>query len=207
MAKFVCRHDEFGDICKILDQISHNAEDMAVKAFDGLMRHSRKSLDEAEKIGASIETGAKQLTQLALSAKDMEESLDSSTIVEVCSELKKIKYSLDKIIGSIRTKADEGVLFSDKAMLELKDFFSTAIDGLKHVHDLILTQNPVLISHIIQRAENYEEVARKYAEEHQDRLIRGICLPKSSLVYLLILDSLKDIIWYIKTIALAFKEE
>ncbi|PKM81585.1 MAG: hypothetical protein CVU89_08815 [Firmicutes bacterium HGW-Firmicutes-14] len=206
MTKSICSH-EFDDVCKILDEISHETEQMTAKAFDGLLRHNRESLSEAEKVGARIEQAAKKLNQAVIAAREESKVLPSTTIIEVNSELKKIKYSLDKTVEQIRIKADDGLLFSDKALSELKDFFTAALEGLQNVHDLILTKNPVIISHIIERSDKYEAIGRKYAEEHQERLIRGICLPKSSLVYLVILDSLKDILRYLKAIALAFKEE
>ncbi len=205
MTKAICSH-QLDDICKVLDQLSHDAEKMAAKAFEGLVKHNRKALEEAEKIGAGIESEAKQLTQTVLSAKEESKLLHSTTIVEVANELQKIRYSVDKMTGSIRNKIDEGVLFSDKAVVELKDFFNAVLEGLRNIHDLILTRNPVLIKHIIQQVEEFESTARKYAEEHEERLIKGICLPKSSLIYLLILDSLKDILWYIRGVAIAFRE-
>jgi len=206
MTKSLCTH-EFDEVCRLLDRLSHDAGEMTIKAFDGLLRHSRASLEDAEKLGRDIDSMAKEVTVRVLAAKEDSKILPAATIVEMVNELEKIKYSLDKIIANIRSKVDEGVLFSDKAMSELKDFFMAAQDGLNTVHDLILTRNPVLISHIIKKAETYEEIGRKYADEHQERLIKGICLPKSSLIYLLILDGLKDILRFLKTIAFSFKEE
>ncbi len=206
MTKSLCTH-EFDEVCRLLDGLSHDAGEMTAKAFDGLLRHSRGSLDKAEQIGRDIDSRAKDLTAMVLAAREDSKILPAATIVEIVNELEKIKYSLDKIIVNIRNKADEGVLFSDKAMNELKDFFMAAQDGLNTVHDLILTRNPVLINHVIEKAEKYEEIGRKYADEHQERLIKGICLPKSSLIYLLILDGLKDILRFLKTIAVNFRNE
>ena len=206
MTKSLCTH-EFDEVCRLLDKLAHDTEQMTGQAFEGLMRHSRKNLEKAEVIGRSIDKSAKQITAMVLAAKEDSKILPTTTIVEIINQLEKIKYSLDKIIDSIGSKADEGVLFSDKAMFELKDFFEAAQDGLKNVHDLILTRNAVLIDHIVEKADSYEVKGRKYAEEHQDRLIKGICLPKSSLIYLLILDGLKDILRFVKQIGIAFREE
>ena len=206
MTKSACGH-EFDSVCKVLDQLSKDTEKMAAKTFEGLLRHNHKMLQEAEKMGIVVEQGAKQLTQEVVSAREESKTIDPTVVVAVSNEMQKIKYSLDKIIGSVHTKVDEGVLFSDKAVVELKDFFSVVLDGLRQVHDLILTGNNVIVDYVVQRVEVYEEIGNKYAEEHQDRLIKGICLPKSSLIYLIILDSLKDILWYIRAIALAFKDK
>lgn len=206
MTKDNCAH-ELDNVCKILDEMTHEAEVMTSKVFDGMIKHKMKPLDEAEKIGSKIEQEAKKLMQTILSAKDQSKNIDAAAVIEISGELQKIRYSVDKMVGAIRSKIDEGVLFSDRAVLELKEFFSGVIDGLNNVHDLVLTQNQVLAKHIIDKVNLYVEKSHKYAEEHHERMIKGVCLPKSSLIYLVILESLKDIMWYIKGIAQAFQKK
>jgi Na+/phosphate symporter len=179
---------------------------MSEMAFEGLLMHKRRTLEEARKIGVLVVLESKQLMQDVLIGKESSDVLSTATVVEVTSEIQKIAYSTDKMINNIRKKIEEGVLFSDKAVSELKDIFGAVLNCLKTSHDLFLTQNPVLVEHILRQTEKYDEISRKYAEEHQDRLIRGVCLPKSSLIYLLVLESLKDILWYIRCIAKAFKD-
>ncbi len=195
------------EVCKVLIEVAGETEKMAAKVFEGFLRHNRKILQESETIGAQIEQDVKRLTQMVVAAREESKLLDSSTVLEVANGLQKIKYSLDKITGHVRAKIEEGVLFSDKAVLELKDFFTAVMDGLGQIGDLVLTGNRVLSDYLLQKVEKYEETGRQYAEEHQDRLIKGICLPKSSLIYLIILDSLKDVLRYLKSIALAFGEK
>lgn len=204
MAKAFKSH-ELDSICATLDQLSHETAKMAEKAFEGLLKHNRKPLAEAQKIGEQVIQDSRQLIETVLSAKETSNMLSTANIVEISSELQKIAYSADKMVINIRRKIDEGVLFSDKAVAELKDIFGAVLNCLNNSHDLFLTKNPVLVEHILQQTVKYEEIIRRYAEEHQDRLIRGVCLPRSSLIYLLILESLKDILWYIRCIAKSFQ--
>jgi len=204
MIKVVNSHD-LDCVCTSLDRFSHESAKMVEMAFDGLLKHNRRTLDEAQKIGGLVVLESKLLMQNVLSEKEISNVLSTATIVEVLTEIQKIVYSADKMINNLRKKIDEGVLFSDKALAELKDIFSAVLNCLKTSHDLFLTQNPVLVQHILRQTERYDNITSKYAEEHQDRLIRGVCLPKSSLIYLLVLETLKDILWYIKCIAKAFK--
>jgi len=41
-------------------------------------------------------------------------------------------------------------------------------------------------------------IADTYSEEHDDRLIKGVCQPKSSSLYLNIVDSLSKVVWHIR---------
>lgn len=205
MAKVMNNHG-LDSVCTSIDHFSHETSMMVEKAFEGLMKHNRRTLDEAQKIGDRVILESKQLIQAVLSAKDSSSVLSPAIIVEISAEFQKIAFSADKMIINVRKKIDEGVLFSDKALSELKDIFGAVLNCLGTCHDSLLTQNPVLVEHILRQTAKYDDVTRKYAEEHQERLIRGICLPKSSLIYLLVLESLKDILWYIKCIAKAFKQ-
>lgn len=201
------RSHEVDNVNRALDKMFHDAEKLTTIVYEGLLKHNQVFLDEAGKIGTRLEREAKDLTQIVISGQVISEVLDSATILEVAGEIQKIRYSFEKMVGAISGKIYEGVLFSDRAVLELKDFFNAVNDGLRNAHDLVLTQNPVLVKHIVQNFEVFEEKGRKYAEEHQDRLIKGVCLPKSSLIYLVILDSLKDTLRYIQVIAKAFGEK
>lgn len=193
-------------VCTSLDRFSHETAKMAEIVFEGLLRHNRKTLEQAQKLSDQVALESKQLIHKVLTAEECSNVLSPTTIVEIATEIQKIAYSTDKMINNVRKKIDEGVLFSDKATLELKDIFGAVLNCLMTSHDVLLTKNPVLVEHILRQTEKYDDITCKYAEEHQDRLIRGVCLPKSSLIYLLLLESLKDILWSIRCIAKAFKK-
>jgi Na+/phosphate symporter len=38
------------------------------------------------------------------------------------------------------------------------------------------------------------KIAERYSEQHEERLIQGICMPKSSPIYLGVIESLKGVI-------------
>ncbi|MFZ5639828.1 MAG: hypothetical protein ACOY4Q_03955 [Bacillota bacterium] len=207
MTKSICSL-EFGDLCKKLDRFADDAVRMLALSFDGLLYHNRNKLNESDQVARETEKLAKELTQLVLESNREEKpgEWEPALILAVIHNIQQIKYSVEKINASVHNKINDGVLFSDKAVTELKDVYGVALDCLRHVHDLMQTKNAVLVDHLLQRTEAYGEVIRKYTDEHENRLVRGICLPKASLIYLLIVDSLKDILWNVKTIAKKFKE-
>jgi Na+/phosphate symporter len=68
------------------------------------------------------------------------------------------------------------------------------MDLLERLPDLILTQNKLLAQHIGEQVRSVFKIANGYSEEHEERLIQGVCTPKSTPIYLGILESLKGII-------------
>lgn len=207
MTKSICSL-ESGDLCRQLDKLVDDTELMLTLSFEGLMQHNLNKLTESEKMGRGVEKLSKHLTQLVLdSTKEVkEDEWEPVIILEVIRNLQQIKYNTEKINTSVNNKINDGILFSDKAVTEMKDIYVVTLDCLKQVHDLMQTKNAVIIDYLLQKTATYEEVIRNYTDEHENRLVRGICLPKASLMYLLIIDSLKDILWNIKTIAKKFKE-
>lgn len=207
MTKSICSL-EFDGLCRQLDKITDDTERMLNLSFEGLIHHNRNKIIESDKIAREVEKLAKQLTQLVLdSNRDAKPGeWEPVLILEVIRNIEQIKYSTEKINASINNKISDGIMFSDKAVTEMKDIYGVVLDCLRHVRDLMQTKNSVLVDHLLQRTGAYEEVINRYTDEHENRLVRGICLPKASLIYLLIIDSLKDILWNIRTTARKFKD-
>lgn len=112
---------------------------------------------------------------------------------EALKNLDYARYSLEKVLRSIHSKNMAGVLFTDKAADELGTLFDGFKYCLKNLYDLFVTGNMVLKKHVEEQLEYYAGLCRNYANEHEDRLIKGVCLPKSSSMYLIILDAMSDV--------------
>lgn len=108
---------------------------------------------------------------------------------------------LTQLSLAVQNKIREGLLFSDKAVAEVRELFEGTGELLHHFQDLLLTRNPVLRQYILGKASEFEEKMRHFATEHEERLIKGICLPRSSTVYLALLDAFKEILWGLKEAA------
>jgi Na+/phosphate symporter len=72
---------------------------------------------------------------------------------------------------------------------------------MKSVGDIILTKNALLTNHIVVEAEKLNKSANDSATLHEERLVLGICKPKSSSLFLDLLDSFKGILYHLKKIA------
>ena len=115
---------------------------------------------------------------------------------EAFKNLDYARYSLEKVVRSIRSKIMDGVLFTDRAADELDILFDGFKSCLKNLYDLLVTGNMVLKKHVEEQVDYYRGLCRNYASEHEDRLIQGVCLPRSSSMYMIILDSMSDVFWH-----------
>ena len=171
----------------------------------GFNRHDLSALNGAESVGVEIDKMEKELTPLILESIRSEDDTKKG-LTNFPGYMERIGDNLESILNTTRTKIKEGILFSDKAVNEINDLFEKTTELLKCIKDLLLTHNPVLLSYVIDKGAEYYDLATEYETEHEERLIKGVCLPRSSPIYLDIIDSLKEIIWYVKRMGESLKK-
>ncbi len=103
-------------------------------------------------------------------------------------------YNIEGILDRLKAKSENRILFSDRAVKEVNDIFQEAMRLLESLPNLITTQNKLLAQQIGEEVRSIFKIANGYSDEHEERLIQGICVPKHSPIYLGILESLKGII-------------
>ena len=104
-----------------------------------------------------------------------------------------IGLALENLMNKMETKVELKILFSEKALTEIKEIYSMLEEQFRDTRDYIATKNPVLKANIKVSYEKVFNTADGYALIHQDRLIKGICMPEASYLYLDIIDSVKRI--------------
>ena len=117
------------------------------------------------------------------------------------SHLERIASNIEHIIRIVLQKNEENILFSDKAVSEMNFLFNRIKEVLSNLSDLVLARNKYLANYIIESEAEIERTANEFSTLHEERLIEGLCMPRASGIYVIILDSLKRIAWNAKEIA------
>ena len=124
-------------------------------------------------------------------------------VLRINNNLERIGDNVEYLVRAIGRTIADGVPFSERAMTEIDTLFEKVIELVECVRDAIGTENKVLMRHIIEEGGNCERLLNDFALFHQERLIEGLCSPKSSSVYLAILDYLKGIEEHVRQMARA----
>ena len=191
------------DLKGILERIRgmcFKVESMLSLCLDGFMKHKIKLVDEAKNVSQAIHNEENELISL-LSNKAAKSDMDRELIKSMMAVIGHIEMAtngLDGILQNVKTKVNEGVLFSDKGVNEISHLFKETLDLLKTAGDAILTKNEVLKKYVADKYVSLSQTVDAYSEEHEDRLIKGVCQPKSSSLYLNIVDSLLKVVWHEK---------
>ena len=165
-------------------------------SFQGFRKHSEEALKEVEKVKDEIRKNSSELAHfLILKSSPYEKGKEwAKPYLSMASSFDRMTFNIEGIVDRLKSKVQGRILFSDRAVKEINDVFQEAMDLLESLPDLILTQDKLLAQHIGEQVRSVFKIANGYSEGHEERLIQGVCTPKSSPIYLGILESLKGII-------------
>ncbi len=179
--------------------LCEHVEEALGALYRAFLYHREEFVQEAEEHINTIKDREQSLTEELLRASETDRVAMRYATVPV--NLERIAHNLEHIARAIRTKMRENLLFSDKAVSELNYLFYRLKEIMAALQDLILARNTYLANYIKESEREVERAATEYATAHEERLIEGLCMQKSSGVYLVILDSLKRIAWNAKDAA------
>ncbi len=159
-------------------------------------------LDSAEKLGRHVHEAERQLTRrLVQRAGPKPGNAGAEEAIFVPMHLERIGDNIEFLGRAVRSMLKDGVLFTDRAMREVRSLFDLDVELLEGLRDALRTGNRTLVRYILEEGRTCETRANEYALFHEQRLIEGVCVPRASSLYLAMLDYLKGIEWHAREIA------
>ncbi len=180
-------------------ELCRSLSEMLEMTFQAFRKSTETSIKETEEIRKEVQKYSSELTRflVAKSSASTDGKEWVKTYISIVSSFDRMGYNIDGILDRLKKKVQEQMLFTDRAVKEINDVFQEAMSLLENLPDLILTQNKFLAQQMGEKGKMILKIADQYSEEHEQRLIEGVCVPKSSPLYLDILFSLKGIIVHI----------
>jgi Na+/phosphate symporter len=105
--------------------------------------------------------------------------------------LQRVALALDSLLDKMEIKVESNILFTDKALDEIKQLMVAVGAEFTDVKDFCFTRNPVLKNQIATDMEKVTKMIDEFDHVHQNRLITGVCMPQASYLYIDMTDSLK----------------
>jgi len=176
-------------------RVCRNLMRMLELAFEEFRNPSEESLKEAEEVEDKIHQYSSELTSFIISKnaprKNGKERIKS--YLSIASSLGLLNYNIQSTLDRIRGKSENHILFSDQAVKEVNGVFEQAVGLLGDLPSLFTTEDKSLAQRIGEGGRSVIKMADAYSDEHEERLIDGICVPEHSPIYLSILESLKGV--------------
>lgn len=105
--------------------------------------------------------------------------------------LQRVALALDSLVEKMEAKVEANVLFTQKALDEIKQLMVAVGAEFTNVKDYYITRNPKLKEQIRTDMEKVRQMIDDFDHVHQNRLITGVCMPQASYLYIDMTDSLK----------------
>jgi Na+/phosphate symporter len=186
------------EVAEKLVEVAEMLSQMLEQAFHAFRKTTEESVEKAEETVTRVRQASADLTHFLVGKSSSDEKGKDwvKPYLSIASNFERITFNIEGLIRQLRVMTKDQVFFSDRGVKEINDVFQEAMDFLESLPELILTQNKGLAQHIGEQVRSVMKIANAYAEEHEERLLRRICMPKSSPIYLGILESLKGVIVY-----------
>ncbi|MGO8820596.1 MAG: hypothetical protein ACLQT6_15150 [Desulfomonilaceae bacterium] len=166
----------------------------------GFISDCPEEIDACEVLGKDVHEQEKLLTtNLACALKEPKEMC--RTIILFPSHLERIGDFLEGILNCCKIKARDSVPFSEKGLFEVDDLLKFVLEMLKNLRDSIIAPNKYLLNHIISEEKRLDQLCQDLQIGHVDRLLKGICAPRGSSLYLDILESIQALMRHVRTMA------
>jgi Na+/phosphate symporter len=169
---------------------------MLEMSFQGFRKLSEESFSKAEETRKEVQHHSTELAKFIISKSASSENGKewAKPYLSIASSFDRMTHNIEGIVDRLKPMVRDHILFSEQALREVNEIFQEAMDLLESLPDLILTQNKQMAQQIGEQVRSVFKIANGFSEEHEERLVEGICIPKSSPTYLSILESLKGVI-------------
>jgi Na+/phosphate symporter len=174
-------------------------------AFEGFRRPTERFFEEEEEFEDKIYEYSSELISFIISKSPLREKEKERVkpYLSIASSLGRLTYNIQGTLDRVRGKSENHILFSDQADKEVNDVFQKAIRLLENLPNLLATESKSLAQRIGEEGRSMLKIADAYSEDHEERLINGICAPKHSPLYLSLIESLKGVM--VHTLAVSGK--
>ena len=157
----------------------------------GFFSQQARIIQECEKKFGDLLISRVPYVERIIGEKDKSEA--DMKYVRLLPALQTIALAIENLMYKMESKLVSNILFSEKALSEIKALFRLMREQFRDTKDYIITRNPALQEAVKMQTDKMFKMIEDLAIVHQNRLITGICMPQASYLYLDITDSLKRI--------------
>ena len=123
--------------------------------------------------------------------EDTDKNAAEQMFLKALPHFQRIALALDNLVDKMEIKVESNILFTDKALDEIKQLMIAVAAEFVDVKDYASTRNPVLKKQIEDNLHKVTNLINEFDSVHQNRLISGVCMPQASYLYIDMTDSLK----------------
>jgi Na+/phosphate symporter len=175
---------------------------------DAFQQYSAGTLQDLSDIGRHLHHHEKRLTDhVAMQLREYPMSLGSAEhLAFVPAALERVGDSVEALARCIGALHRDDIPISERGHVEILTLFGRSIELVECVSSAIRLGRAEVLSPIRESGDKFQAYCDEIAVYHQDRLIRGVCKPRASSVFLSMLDSFREIERYVRRLTLKLEQ-
>src|SRR5512139_253787 len=183
----------------ILEMCGHAVE-MLRLSRDAFQQCSAGTLQDLSHIGRHLHHHEKRLTDhVAMQLREHPMSLGSAEhLAFVPAALERIGDSVEALARCIGALHRDDIPISERGHVEILTLFGRSIELIECVSSAIRLGTREALAPIREAGDKFQACCDEISVYHQERLIRGVCKPRASSVFLSMLDSFREIERYVR---------
>lgn len=167
---------------------------------ESFVHNSTAGFEGCHKLASEVHEQEKMLTGALACSLTIPKDLCKSFIL-FPGTLERVGDYLESILNCCGIKSKEDLLFDDRATEEVEALFKATRELMVNFRDCIISPNKHLLEHVITSAGALEQQCEDYQLAHVERLLVGDTAPRTSSLYLDILESTQSISRHFKQMA------
>lgn len=173
--------------------------------FEGFMKHDLDALSDVLKDEQRLNDMEKSITlsliDLSKGKVTSSEKKDIAALTQIIADLEEIGDYIKDMIERIEIKIAEKLLFSEEALSEYRRLYSVVEKALSDTVSSLKLNSKKTAKGILGDKESIDKLVDQYRNAHTQRLLAGICDPRSGNMFLNLLDFTGQIFSHAKSIA------
>jgi len=191
----------------ILEMCAHAVE-MLRLSRDAFQQHSAATLQDLSDIARHLHHHEKRLTDhVAMQLREYPMSLGSAEhLAFVPSALERVGDSVEALARCIGVLHRDDIPVSERGHVEILTLFGRSIELVECVSSAIRLGTPEVLASIRESGDKVQAYCDEISVYHQERVIRGVCTPRASSIFLSMLDSFREIERYVRRMTLKIEQ-
>ncbi len=173
--------------------------------FDGFMKHDLDILSgvlkEEQRLNEMESTIVRSLVGVSKSEISRSDKKDIILLTSIAADLEQIGDYVKDMVERIEIKIQENLLFSEEAFTEYKHLYSVIEAALSDAVNALKMQDDNFAKRSLRDKEHVDTLVEKYRDAHLQRLMAGICDPRSGNMFLNLIDFTAQIFHHTKIVA------
>jgi Na+/phosphate symporter len=185
-----------------------HATEMLRLSRDAFQQYSAGTLQDLTDLGRHLHHHEKRLTDhVAMQLRAYPGSLGSTEpLAFLPAALERVGDSIEALARCIGVLHRDDIPLSERGHLEIVNLFGRSIELLESITSAIRHGGSKSLEPIREAGEGFQAYCDEIALYHQDRLIRGVCKPRASSVFLSMLDSFREIERYVRRMSVQIEK-